>query len=536
MDDSTRELFYLKTDEKVKQQTHRAAGDYLSSAAGETQNVLELAELLVQALSHYSQAGDSSNAIARNSPQAYDLLSSQGDWERAQSVAAKALEAARTRQDPEGACFWLLQRAKRQIDQEQFVDARKNLEEATSCVAESSDWSPDEAQQWQKHRTHILIQQGRLAYRTQEYDFAYVHLSEALNLAQQVGDALAEADCLIRIGQIERRRGRYETAGIYFSKAQAIADNENRRDIAFECLSYLGTVTRKQGNQYRELVRAYQFYEQANRIAREIGDRLKQEESLSYMGQLAAHPKLGNLSKAEEFLRESLKIAREIHNIRGVRIELTRLINILIAQGKYEEAEQLLSESEQLNRQADDKIGLAWNLKHRGQLERRQGNLESGDRLILQGIFKLVEIGIEEEAWLEEFKALLKIPALCTCCSKDKNDEPGNLPAIQRYKSARINKVHAAARQLGVGFYILSSEFGLIPSEQPIPWYDHLLRVDEVGRLTTLVAEQIQRYDITGLVYFTQPLLEEPNVVPYHSTLVAACEQTGVTLHIVELE
>lgn len=93
-------------------------------------------------------------------------------------------------------------------------------------------------------------------------------------------------------------------------------------------------------------MRAYQFYEQANRIACEIGDRLKQEESLSYMGQLAAHPKLGNLSKAEEFLRESLKIAREIHNIRGVRIELTRLINILIAQEKYEEAEQLLSESE----------------------------------------------------------------------------------------------------------------------------------------------------------------------------------------------
>ncbi len=125
--------------------------------------------------------------------------------------------------------------------------------------------------------------------------------------------------------------------------------------------------------------------------------------------------------------------------------------------------------------------------------------------------------------------------AFCTYCSKDKSDEPGDIPAIRRYKSARIDNVYAAACKLGVGFYILSGEFGLIPPEQPIPCYDHLLQADQVSHLAGLVAGQIKQHGITGLVYFTQPLAQEPNVVPYHDTLAAACSQAAVALHVIEL-
>jgi len=123
----------------------------------------------------------------------------------------------------------------------------------------------------------------------------------------------------------------------------------------------------------------------------------------------------------------------------------------------------------------------------------------------------------------------------CTYCSKDKSDEPGDIPAIRRYKSARIDNVYAAARKLGVGFYILSGKFGLIPPAQPIPWYDHLLKAEEVSQLVGIVAGQIKQYGIAGLAYFTQPLAQEPNVVPYHDTLAAACSRGTVAFHVIEL-
>jgi len=254
------------------------------------------------------------------------------------------------------------------------------------------------------------------------------------------------------------------------------------------------------------------------------------------MGQLAAHPQVGNLPKAEEFLRESLAIAQEIHNIRGIRIEMSRLIDILIPLRKYQEATELLKESEQLNQQANDRIGMAWDLKHRGQLDQAGGNIQQGDCLIWHGIHKLRNMEIED-AWLDEFVAVLSRPyPVCTYCSRDKSADPGEIPAIRRYKSARIADVYAAAHKLGVGFYILSGEFGLIPPERPIPWYDHLLKAEEVSQLVGIVAGQIKQYGIAGLAYFTQPLAQEPNVVPYHDTLAAACSRTGATFCVIEME
>ena len=58
--------------------------------------------------------------------------------------------------------------------------------------------------------------------------------------------------------------------------------------------------------------------------------------------------------------------------------------------------------------------------------------------------------------------------AFCTYCSADKSNAPNRVPAIQCYQSSRIRNVYAAARLLGVGFYVLSGEFGLLTADQPI--------------------------------------------------------------------
>jgi hypothetical protein len=126
--------------------------------------------------------------------------------------------------------------------------------------------------------------------------------------------------------------------------------------------------------------------------------------------------------------------------------------------------------------------------------------------------------------------------AFCTYCSAEKNTEPGKVPAIHRYLSARIEKVYAAASQLGIGFFILSGEFGLIPPEQSIPWYDHLLQPEEVSGLAERMVKQIQEHRITGIVYFTKPMVQDHQVHPYHDALATACNQIPCPFFVVEVD
>lgn len=125
--------------------------------------------------------------------------------------------------------------------------------------------------------------------------------------------------------------------------------------------------------------------------------------------------------------------------------------------------------------------------------------------------------------------------AFCTYCSADKSDEPGEIPAIRRYQSPRLSRVYEAAQQLGVGFYILSGEFGLIPPECPIPWYDHLLVTTEVPALVDKLVQQIGQYGITRLVYFTQPLTQDLAIAPYQDAIMTACNRLALPFLVIEL-
>ena len=126
--------------------------------------------------------------------------------------------------------------------------------------------------------------------------------------------------------------------------------------------------------------------------------------------------------------------------------------------------------------------------------------------------------------------------AFVTYCSARKRSDEGLLPAIRRYQSSRIDRVYAAALQLGMAFFILSGEFGLLSPLQSIPWYDHLLKPDEVLALTDRVEAQIRRAEIARLVYFTQSLAAAPDVIPYHDVMVGACSRARTDYLVVELD
>lgn len=124
----------------------------------------------------------------------------------------------------------------------------------------------------------------------------------------------------------------------------------------------------------------------------------------------------------------------------------------------------------------------------------------------------------------------------CTYCSAEKVTTEGLLPALERYRSKRIERIHQAALASGCGFFILSGKYGLLAPGHQIPYYDHLLIADEVETHGFKLTEQIKQYSITQIVFFTLPVSQDKKLVPYHAVLRLACTIASIRLSFVEID
>ena len=124
---------------------------------------------------------------------------------------------------------------------------------------------------------------------------------------------------------------------------------------------------------------------------------------------------------------------------------------------------------------------------------------------------------------------------LCTYCTDKKDHSEGEMPAIRRYRSPRISSVYSAALSLGLGFAIVSGEYGILDPCDPIPDYVHLLLPEEVPEHSGLVAGQLAVLGADELVFFTKRETADPNVKPYCESISKACKKARVELKFVYL-
>jgi hypothetical protein len=87
---------------------------------------------------------------------------------------------------------------------------------------------------------------------------------------------------------------------------------------------------------------------------------------------------------------------------------------------------------------------------------------------------------------------------LVLSCSKRKRPDSGLLPAIERYDGPAFRVIRRylqtyrdGGRSLDV--YVLSAEFGLIPSDRPIPDYDHCMTAERAMQLRSQVSAQMKQ-------------------------------------------
>ena len=122
--------------------------------------------------------------------------------------------------------------------------------------------------------------------------------------------------------------------------------------------------------------------------------------------------------------------------------------------------------------------------------------------------------------------------AYATYCSALKNYSKKALPAIQLYDSERISKVFELAKSQNAKFVILSGKYGLVEAHQQINYYDHLLDQTEVESHAGVMASQIATKDISEIVFFSNSLQTDPNLLPYLRSIKRACEIAKITITI----
>jgi hypothetical protein len=97
----------------------------------------------------------------------------------------------------------------------------------------------------------------------------------------------------------------------------------------------------------------------------------------------------------------------------------------------------------------------------------------------------------------------------CTHSSQEKDDDPGLLPAHKRYTGTHVKRVELIAAERSIPFYILSGIHGFISWEEQIPYYEHLLKSEEVLPLVDKLCVQLEKVGMEKLHYFTKTTSEE---------------------------
>ena len=121
-----------------------------------------------------------------------------------------------------------------------------------------------------------------------------------------------------------------------------------------------------------------------------------------------------------------------------------------------------------------------------------------------------------------------------TYCSAHKTTAGGLLPAAQRYQSRRIQHLVDLASAAQQPAAILSGKFGLIPIDEPIPWYDHLLQEAQILDMTHQVQQTLQKWQVTEITWLTASPEVDPNLIRYQTVMVQACRLMGAALVVTE--
>jgi tetratricopeptide (TPR) repeat protein len=219
---------------------------------------------------------------------------------------------------------------------QQVAAISKELNQAELALGIHSVWA------------HSLFRSGRL-------DEAMKCAMEGLELARFLGRRVEEGRSLSSMGLIALESKEPGIAQKYLEEAVAIARETKERTLEARSIANLANSAAYIQKDY---ITARSYYEQANSLNIELGDRYAQGIALGNIGWVWGM--LGDFANARTYHEQALIIAREIGSLYQETYNLLNLSRVAEVQRKADEAVTYALDAMQLSKIAGDKTAEAW--------------------------------------------------------------------------------------------------------------------------------------------------------------------------------
>jgi tetratricopeptide (TPR) repeat protein len=335
---------------------HKAAGDFLSEMVDKDRtSELGMHPLSVhlEARAQYMFAGDYENA-AEITERISDFYRRQGLYREIQRLNEELLQYY---EHPR----ILAQIAWSYLDRSSYAAARHWYQRMLDA-AERTDES--EAARALQGLATIDLRQG-------DYETAREIFQKALEIIQQIGDRVGEADTLHQLATIDVNQGDYETAREIFQKALEIKQQIGNRAGEADTLHNLATIDLNQG----DYETAREIFQKALEIKQQIEDRAGEASTLHQLASIDLNQ--GDYETAREKFQSALEIMQQIGDRAGEAGILHQLASIDLKQGDYETAREKFQSALEIMQQIGDRAGEAGILHQLASIDLKQGDYET---------------------------------------------------------------------------------------------------------------------------------------------------------------
>lgn len=200
------------------------------------------------------------------------------------------------------------------------------------------------------------------------------YYKKAINVAKEVGDHYTQAASLNNLGLLANTQGNYKNGAQYLQEALAVFDEHvrDKKRIGLRCL-----ILANLGNSYFELgdfERSFEFQTQSIDLARENQIRFIPSQYLDDLARSAAS--MGNYQLAETYYKESLVLQADMGDYQSSIHTYIHFMEMKMAQGAYEEAEELGKESVNIAIDREFPILVAGGLNKLSEVARIRGEVD----------------------------------------------------------------------------------------------------------------------------------------------------------------
>jgi predicted ATPase/DNA-binding winged helix-turn-helix (wHTH) protein len=220
-------------------------------------------------------------------------------------------------------------------------------------------------------RAKLLVNLGRGAVsRPDRAGEAVRQLSEARDIAAEVGDLRTQGRALAGLGGAARAEGRLDDATDLYEQALALHRESNDRVAEGSSLGGMGMAQLER----EELAAAESTFDAALRLHQELGNRVA--EGNTYGNIAALRNAQNRMDLARESTEAALAIAREVGNRRIEGVLLGNLAIVRTHEGDVEAARALHKAAEALHRETGDANRRGTVLSNLANLHYAEGELE----------------------------------------------------------------------------------------------------------------------------------------------------------------